>query len=123
MTDTELKPCPFCGGEAEKIFIGNEHTKKRSLEIKCTKCRVKRVNSAIHHSHEWLDEVSTKAWNDRVECSHMVELKAENERLKSEAKKAFWWSAEYTKTVHNNKIQAAWEDFESIRKWQVSKGD
>ena len=50
----DLKPCPFCGGEAVKIFIGNEYTKKRSVEIKCKKCRVKRVNAAIYHDHDWL---------------------------------------------------------------------
>ena len=51
------------------------------------------------------------------------ELKAENERLKRGVKKAFWWSAEFTKTVHNNKMQAAWEDFQRLRKLQVSKSD
>lgn len=62
----QLKPCPFCGGEPKKIFIGNDRTKKRSIEIKCPKCRCKRVNAAIHHSQEWLDEVATKNWNQRA---------------------------------------------------------
>jgi len=26
-------------------------------------------------------------------------------------KKAFWWSAEYTASVHDNKIQFAWTDY------------
>jgi hypothetical protein len=65
----ELKSCPFCGGKAEKIFIGNENTKKRSIKIKCSKCRINIVNAALHHSHEWLDELSTKAWNKRINGS------------------------------------------------------
>ena len=61
----KLKPCPFCGGEAEKKFIGNNHTKKRSIEIKCKSCRVKRVDAALYQSHEWLDDVATRNWNQR----------------------------------------------------------
>ena len=61
----ELKPCPFCGGKAKKIFIGNDFTKKRSIEIKCTNCRIKRTDAAIRHNHEWLDKIATEAWNTR----------------------------------------------------------
>ena len=38
-------------------------------------------------------------------------LEAENKRLEADVKKAFWWSAENTMTIHANKIQLAWEDF------------
>ena len=62
----DLLCCPFCGGEPKKTFIGNNFTKKRSIEIKCTSCRVKRVDAAIHHSHEWLDGVITELWNKRT---------------------------------------------------------
>lgn len=37
-----------------------------------------------------------------------------NLSLKDVAKRAFWWASEFTATVHNNKIQAAWEDFTKI---------
>ena len=62
---TELKTCPFCGGRAEKKRIGNDYTRKRSIEIRCTQCRVKRVDGAIRHGFDWLDEVATKNWNQR----------------------------------------------------------
>ena len=65
MSEIKLKPCPFCGGEAERKFIGNDHTKKRSIEIKCKKCRVKRVDAALSHSHDWIDNECTKQWNER----------------------------------------------------------
>lgn len=35
-------------------------------------------------------------------------LKAENEKLKRIEQKAFWWSAEFTETMHNNNIRSAW---------------
>ena len=38
-------------------------------------------------------------------------LQAENKRLETDVKKAFWWSAENTMVIHANKIQLAWEDF------------
>jgi len=38
-------------------------------------------------------------------------LEAENKRLEADVKKAFWWSAENTMVIHANKIQLAWEDF------------
>ena len=63
--ELKLLDCPFCGGKPEKIFIGNDHTKTRSIEIKCKACRVKRVDKALTHDHKWLDEVGTKAWNQR----------------------------------------------------------
>ena len=40
-----------------------------------------------------------------------LQLEAENKRLEADVKKAFWWSAENTMAIHANKIQLAWEDF------------
>jgi len=34
--------------------------------------------------------------------------------LKSKEAKAFWWASEFTHSVHNGKIQKAWEDFKGI---------
>lgn len=64
-TADELLPCPFCGGEPEFITIGNDYTKKRSAEITCTNCRVKRTTGAIRQSLEWCGRKAIKAWNDR----------------------------------------------------------
>ena len=62
----KLKPCPFCDGEAEMKRAGNEHTKKRSITIKCTKCRVKRIDATIRYDFRWLESIATKAWNRRA---------------------------------------------------------
>ena len=51
-------------------------------------------------------------WEYTQKCeAHIKQLEAELARVKGDEKKAFWWSAEFTKTVHSNKIQAAWEDY------------
>jgi hypothetical protein len=58
--------CPFCGGEPELIFIGNDYSKKRKVEIKCKVCRVTMVNAGIRSGSEQLAKWSIEAWNKRV---------------------------------------------------------
>lgn len=62
----ELKPCSFCGGDAEMLRRGNAHTKKRSITVRCKKCRVERTNAALIHSMDWLENVSIENWNMRI---------------------------------------------------------
>ena len=64
-TEYELKECPFCGGEADAVHIGNLHTKSRKIEIKCKKCRCKKINAAIRHNFDWLEKVAVEDWNQR----------------------------------------------------------
>ena len=61
----ELKPCPFCGGEADLSFIGNDYTKSRKVTIKCKGCRAKRTDAALRYSHEWVARVAIDYWNKR----------------------------------------------------------
>lgn len=61
----ELLPCPFCGGEPKLIFIGNNFTKSRKVEIICMKCRCKRTIGTVHHSSHWAAELSIEQWNKR----------------------------------------------------------
>lgn len=52
----ELKPCPFCGGQADLLQAGNRH---QSCIIECTNCGTR---------HESSDEEphSGRSWNARV---------------------------------------------------------
>ena len=60
-----LLPCPFCGGEAELLFIGNSYTKSRKAEIKCKKCYARIINAALKHGSEWVAKHSIDDWNKR----------------------------------------------------------
>ncbi len=64
----KLKPCPFCGSEAKMKFIGNDYTKSRTIEVKCSNvnCRAKMKNGAIRFNFDWLEDISIKAWNRRA---------------------------------------------------------
>jgi len=64
--EIELLACPFCGSEPTIKHIGNDHTKTRSIEIKCPKCRVKRIDAARRFSFAWLERVTAENWNRRV---------------------------------------------------------
>ncbi len=63
----KLLPCPFCGGEPTKKYIGNAHTKKRTIIIKCTEseCRATKTDATLRHNFEWLEKVATDNWNQR----------------------------------------------------------
>lgn len=37
---TELKPCPFCGGKAEKITISCPKSCEPLYAVQCAKCKV-----------------------------------------------------------------------------------
>ena len=77
----KLKPCPFCGSEAaEPVFIGNDHTKKRTVTIKCKApgCTKGVTVGALRFSHEWCHEEAVKKWNTRTVDD---ELTAANERI------------------------------------------
>lgn len=57
-----LKPCPFCGGEAELFQKG-----KNGFTIYCGKCRIERTQRVIHQTTEWLRNSMIEKWNNRVE--------------------------------------------------------
>lgn len=59
----ELKPCPFCGGKASKVFDpdGTEQAdgKEWAYTVVCNRC-------CASTGLCWSEEQSIKAWNDRV---------------------------------------------------------
>ena len=61
-----LLPCPFCGSDPIVSHIGNNHTKKRSIEIKCPCCRIHRKDSTLRFGFMWLELSAAKNWNRRV---------------------------------------------------------
>lgn len=56
----ELKPCPFCGGEAEMCHVSQLWEPKESYWAKCTKCHM----SGNHFNTE---AEAIAAWNTRAE--------------------------------------------------------
>ena len=72
---TELKPCPFCGGEAElrktKLYLCD------AVQIRCKKCSVHTPKEVFDHLHynegkeiyvtqTMATEKVTTAWNRRT---------------------------------------------------------
>ena len=72
----EIKPCPFCGGKPDIYEIGNVYTAKRSIEIVCTTCFVKRKVSTPkgHQTLEWLENTSLELWNKRTDSTKLYEI-------------------------------------------------
>jgi len=51
VADNELKPCPFCGGEAEIVQYG---TPRYSTIIECQECGCKLENGeTFNHGNAW----------------------------------------------------------------------
>lgn len=71
----ELQRCPFCNGLPEVRRIGNDHTKKRAITIRCPSCRVERTDAALHQGFEWLETVAAKNWNTRSAVQHNGDAK------------------------------------------------
>lgn len=64
----ELKPCPFCGGEAELIESGNDYIGYNKTEIKCRSCSAKQTHRWIKfkYDYEFVHTKTIEAWNKRA---------------------------------------------------------
>lgn len=64
----ELLGCPFCGGEAEIVQIGNEVTPKRGFEVRCLTwgCATKKRAMVIRQPLEKAHAFAIAAWNRRA---------------------------------------------------------
>jgi len=86
----KLKPCPFCGSEAaEPLFIGNDHTKKRTVTIKCKApgCTKGVTVGAMRFSHEWCHEEAVKKWNTRATDTALAAAEARIAELENYVEK------------------------------------
>ena len=45
---------------------------------------------------------------------HLKVVESITKSMNAKIKKAFWWSAEFTQTVHCNHINSAWNDYNEI---------
>ena len=59
---TNLKPCPFCGGEAERIDIPAEHDDIENAGASCIQCSRCVASTALHFDRK---ENLESSWNDR----------------------------------------------------------
>lgn len=66
-----LKPCPFCGGEAELNRSGNQHTKSQKAKVFCKTfgCFGQQIVGVINRhgrDYAWAKEKVIENWNRRA---------------------------------------------------------
>lgn len=68
MKEKKLKPCPFCGGEAEYKERGNEYIGIKETSIMCTECATRQIHKWLKYKFDF-EFVRTKTideWNRRA---------------------------------------------------------
>lgn len=66
--DISLDSCPYCGSDAEMTPQGNNHTKSRKVNVRCSsrQCGNKGFTvGAINHGFDFCVEHAVKKWNTR----------------------------------------------------------
>lgn len=61
MKEIKLKPCPFCGGEAEL-----KQDCRNGYKLKCKNCLVAFKQKVLRQPMEWLEEKMIQSWNNRI---------------------------------------------------------
>ena len=86
---SELKCCPFCGGEAEVAYSNDNH---KQPYIRCKFGVMENPKCPASNMYQWqfrsLDE-AIKSWNTRKPMANIVEKLEERERYLENAMKEF----------------------------------
>lgn len=100
MSNTELKPCPFCGGKAELIRRSSESPYNHGVWCRSCRCRT---------SFEKSENEAIEAWNTRRPMERIVE-QLESKKIKHDinAESKIQWDLECC-NAYNNGIADAIE--------------
>jgi Lar family restriction alleviation protein len=67
MAENELLPCPFCGGKAEILLVGNSIIGYSKAEVRCHYCGMGRTYRKIKGmSSDTIRSQLAKKWNRRA---------------------------------------------------------
>lgn len=61
----ELKPCPFCGGEAEVVI--NKSKQGQTANIHCTHCSCRKTLLRHPNYEGIIEKEAIEAWNRRAD--------------------------------------------------------
>lgn len=66
---SELKPCPFCGGEPSLISFYNDRTVFPAAKVSCNNgsCKARPKVEFIDSTFEEAEDTAIEAWNTRCE--------------------------------------------------------
>ena len=69
MSETKLKPCPFCGGEAHKRIAFPQDADGLEMNMYIVGCKT----CDIEFSWLWDEEIAVELWNTRKPIDDIVE--------------------------------------------------
>jgi len=106
----ELKPCPFCGGEADVVQFGSS---RRSAIVECTDCGCTLESNEIGFGHFWNERrdnvIKEKHEKDspvfmRGYSAGMKDRRLEDAEIMREALGALEYHVEQTRPIENTNL-------------------
>jgi Lar family restriction alleviation protein len=103
---SELKPCPFCGGEASIGKSSLSSSGDNYYFVNCTEC-LSATNHLVPESAPYTEKMAIEAWNTRTPDNEALLAQVEeyheaikwalgysNFRRRQPAEGAYWWRTE-----------------------------